>query len=260
MEQIIKYKLYENDNNNFPIIISHGLYGSSDNWHSIAKSLSKYYKVLVVDNRNHGQSFHSEKHSYSDLAQDYKNLLTSLNINKANFIGHSMGGKAVLSFINNHPKLINRAIIVDIGFSKIDITFHINLINTMISIKIEKCKSRKEIQDKLFREIQNQTLTLFLLKNIKKDSLGNYKWKINLPTFIKNADNIGKGISFNKISSIPTLFIKGGKSDRQYNITEEDIKTKFLKYKLIEYSNAGHWLHAEEPAKFVKDTLEFFTK
>ena len=43
-----------------PLIIVHGLYGSGDNWVTIARELAASFEVYVVDQRNHGQSPHSD--------------------------------------------------------------------------------------------------------------------------------------------------------------------------------------------------------
>ena len=39
-----------------PMVILHGLFGSSDNWQTHAKKLAEYYRVILVDQRNHGHS------------------------------------------------------------------------------------------------------------------------------------------------------------------------------------------------------------
>ncbi len=53
-----------------PLIIVHGLYGSGDNWVSIARDLSDRFEVYVVDQRNHGQSPHSDIHDYPSMRDD----------------------------------------------------------------------------------------------------------------------------------------------------------------------------------------------
>ncbi|GAB1398010.1 hypothetical protein MASR1M65_27900 [Saprospiraceae bacterium] len=47
-----------------PVIILHGLLGTSDNWHSIAANLAEHYTVCLLDLRNHGRSFHSHDFNY----------------------------------------------------------------------------------------------------------------------------------------------------------------------------------------------------
>lgn len=62
------------------IVILHGLLGMLDNWHSIAKKLSSEYRVILVDLRNHGKSFHSQDFNYELLADDLHELCQTLNI------------------------------------------------------------------------------------------------------------------------------------------------------------------------------------
>ncbi|HKK67772.1 MAG TPA: alpha/beta fold hydrolase, partial [Bacteroidales bacterium] len=76
-----------------PLIILHGLYGSSDNWAGIAKALSEDFRVIVPDLRNHGESPHSDAHSYPAMTEDIKALYKACGIDKAHLLGHSMGGK-----------------------------------------------------------------------------------------------------------------------------------------------------------------------
>ena len=63
-----------------PLIILHGLYGSSDNWITIGKSLAKHFTVYIPDQRNHGNSPHSEEHNYDLLKQDLLEISHLLGI------------------------------------------------------------------------------------------------------------------------------------------------------------------------------------
>ncbi len=96
-----------------PIIILHGLFGLSDNWVSIAKKLSNDYQIDVPDLRNHGNSPHSDEFSYDVLADDIIDFLESHSIEKANIIGHSMGGKTAIQIAAKRPGIINKLVIID---------------------------------------------------------------------------------------------------------------------------------------------------
>src|SRR5512136_780582 len=74
-----------------PIIILHGLYGSSDNWLTIGKELSLDWEVYLVDMRNHGNSPHSDRHTYPLMKLDLLEFLDGREIEKSVLIGHSMG-------------------------------------------------------------------------------------------------------------------------------------------------------------------------
>lgn len=82
--------------------IAAGLFGSKTNWRSISKALhaksSPSRKVISVDARNHGESPHSPNHRYEDLAEDVAEFYRQHNISKAVVLGHSMGGRAMMTF------------------------------------------------------------------------------------------------------------------------------------------------------------------
>ncbi|MEJ2143436.1 MAG: alpha/beta fold hydrolase, partial [Gammaproteobacteria bacterium] len=66
------------DTGGTPIVLLHGLLGSSSNWHSIARQLSENHPVLVPDLRNHGQSPHGEPMDYQAMCQDLVGLFKDL--------------------------------------------------------------------------------------------------------------------------------------------------------------------------------------
>ena len=52
------------------LIILHGLFGSSDNWFSLAKVFAEHFTVYLIDQRNHGQSPHTDDFNYKLLTED----------------------------------------------------------------------------------------------------------------------------------------------------------------------------------------------
>src|SRR6056297_446936 len=98
-----------------PLIIIHGLYGSSDNWMSIGKVLAEQYQVFIIDQRNHGESGHSDEHNYPAMREDLKEFMDKHNLQKATILGHSMGGKTAIYFAAEYPERVERLIVVDIS-------------------------------------------------------------------------------------------------------------------------------------------------
>lgn len=101
----LSYNSYETTNTkseSYPLVVMHGLFGSKQNWKSLCKAIQQkanpYRKVIAVDARNHGESPHTEHHSYEHMAEDIYELLKELNIPKATIMGHSMGGRAMMYF------------------------------------------------------------------------------------------------------------------------------------------------------------------
>ena len=76
-----------------PLLIIHGLFGSSDNWQTLGKKFAEDYQVIFVDQRNHGRSPHSDEFDYGLMVDDLYELVADLNLKSVNLLGHSMGGK-----------------------------------------------------------------------------------------------------------------------------------------------------------------------
>ncbi len=99
----------------FPVIILHGLLGSSDNWRAISTRLSPNYKIFTADLRNHGRSPHSEIMTYPAMADDLGELMERETISECHVVGHSMGGKVAMQFATSHPDRVSKLVIVDIA-------------------------------------------------------------------------------------------------------------------------------------------------
>ena len=136
-----------------PLIIVHGLYGSGDNWISIARELSHDFEVYVVDQRNHGQSPHSSVHDYPTMRGDLREFMDHQGIQKAVLIGHSMGGKTIMSFAMNWPERVQSLISVDIApksyhdqaLNSHVAADHAKMIDAMLELDMAAFDSREEL-------------------------------------------------------------------------------------------------------------------
>ena len=255
----------------FPLIILHGLYGSSDNWVSVGKELGVHARVILVDQRNHGQSPHFNEHNYNVLSNDLFELFDNLQIEKANLIGHSMGGKVAMHFTIDHPEKISSLVVVDIApWSYLDEnnssnqldTEHHQILKGLLSIPINTISTRTEADEKLSYFVKSEKVRQFLLKNLKRENDGSFSWRFNLPVIASNISLLLEGINpANKEiqSKIKTLFIKGEQSNYIPNNRLEDIKKIFPESKLVTIANTGHWVHAEKPAAFLMEINLFLS-
>jgi esterase len=252
-----------------PLLILHGLYGSSDNWYSIGKELSLQFDVILVDLRNHGRSPHSDVHTYSSMQADILDMYETLGISKAIIMGHSMGGKTAMLFSLLHPEKVDKLIIVDIGpkpYTSLqnyqsNALEHLNIMQAFLSVDISNMTKREEIDAEFAKYIPNSGTRQFLLKNASRTAEG-FRWILNVEVLSKSLPNILESIKVKNLidaseRSFPTLFIKGEKSDYILDTDLHGMKQLFPKAELVTIFDAGHWVHAEQPQLFLK-TINYF--
>lgn len=241
-----------------PLIILHGLMGSSDNWLTQAKLLAQHYEVYTVDQRNHGQSSHSEAFDYKVLAQDIKDFIQKHHLEKPIVLGHSMGGKAAMNFAVANPALLDRLIVVDIA-PKAYPVHHDNIVDGLKAIPIDTLQTRNEADEILSQHVPEPDVRQFLLKNLSRKPEGGFTWKINLPIIDKNLELISEGMQYPGTFKGPSLFIRGKRSNYVKDEDREEIKRLFPNSSLITMET-GHWVQAEKPQEFVDIVLEFLTR
>jgi esterase len=241
-----------------PLIILHGLFGSADNWFSIAKELETDFTLYLVDQRNHGDSPQSEDWNYDVMAEDLKEFMEDQKIESAFLMGHSMGGKTAMNFAIRYPEKVRKLIVADIA-PRFYPLHHQHILEGLNAIPIDTLKSRKEADDILSGYIKITGIRQFLLKSLGRGDNGGFEWKINLPVITKNIANVGEALESETTFDKPTLFMGGEKSDYIRKEDKEEIDLLFPNSHVIYIKEAGHWLHAEQPAAVV-ETVKAFLK
>jgi len=139
---------YQSQGQGKPLVIVHGLFGSADNWRSMAKFFSRHYQVINVDLRNHGRSPHSDKQSLADMAEDIFELCQQLSLSKISILGHSLGGKVAMQFVELYEKYVDKLVVVDIAPRQY-VELHTPLMDAMMALNMSDFRSRKQVDDAL---------------------------------------------------------------------------------------------------------------
>ena len=233
-----------------PLIILHGLFGSSDNWVSIGKALGDDHHVMLIDQRNHGNSFHSEEFTYDSMVGDLHDYIVNHNITDPVILGHSMGGKVAMHFSLLHPHLIKKLIVADIAPREYE-PRHYDILEAMESMDLDGISSRKQADEYLGKFIAGADVRNFLMKSLTRGKDHKYKWKLNLRVIHREIENISADIVSEGIFEKPSLFMRGGDSDYILDDDKPMIKKLFPRSLVLTINNAGHWLQHEKPAEFV---------
>ncbi|MFV0365694.1 MAG: alpha/beta fold hydrolase [Mangrovibacterium sp.] len=254
-------------NNGTPIIIIHGLYGSSDNWMTVARKLSETNLIYCIDQRNHGRSPHFSEHNYNAMSNDLLHFMEEQQIGKAIIMGHSMGGKTAMRFAADHPELVEQLLVIDIcpkdymalGENS-QIHQHQHILETLLELQHlrHSFSSRQEVVDFLELKLDSKELVLFLSKSIPWDrEKSTFDLRLNVEVLYDNLDEIINGVNelnlIGKTENLPFKvdFIRGLNSPYIGNNDLPLIKRLYPSAQIIDIPHAGHWLHAEQPSLFL---------
>ncbi len=238
-----------------PVIILHGLFGSSDNWLTQAKLFSESFKVYTLDLRNHGQSPHSDLFDYPSMVDDLLQFVDDHGITNPVVIGHSMGGKAAMNFAITHPEKVAKLIVVDIAPRAYDLE-HYAIIEGLKAIPVNTISARNEADEILSSHVSEPEVRQFLLKNLQRKPEGGFSWKFNLAVIGEKLSNIGLEVQVKGSYSKDTLFIKGSRS-AYIKDADWDRISKVFPSATLETMETGHWVQAEKPQEFVDITTRW---
>lgn len=242
-----------------PICILHGFLGMSDNWKTLGAAYAdKGFNVHLIDQRNHGKSFHSEDFNYDFLANDLKTYLDSKEINPTALIGHSMGGKTAMQFACSFPEMTQKLIVADIA-PKFYPPHHHEIITALQAVNLNEIRSRTEADQELQKHLKNSGIRQFLLKNLYWTKEKKLALRFNLKVLSQKMEDVGENINSTDSYTGPTLFLRGSKSEYITESDITDIKKHFPAATMDTISNAGHWLHAENPKEFLEKSLLFLS-
>ncbi|CAM1348302.1 alpha/beta fold hydrolase [Tenacibaculum insulae] len=241
-----------------PVLILHGYFGMGDNWKSHANKLAEDgFEVHLIDQRNHGRSFHSDEFNYELMVADLYNYIAHHNLKKVDLLGHSMGGKTVMLFATEYPEKVNKLIVADIS-PKMYPPHHHDILDALNSVDFSIQNSRKLIDEKLATLIPEIGTRQFLLKSVYRKTKDELAFRFNLTSLTENNNEVGEALPSFTVFEGETLFLKGENSG-YISVDEEPIINAHFPNSIIKtIANAGHWLHAENPKDFYAALITFF--
>ena len=240
-----------------PFVILHGFLGMLDNWKTLSTEFAAAgFQVHALDLRNHGKSFHSNDFNYEVMVEDVKRYCEFHQLDQILLLGHSMGGKVAMQFACLYPEKVEKLIVADIG-PKYYPQHHQTILVGLSAIDFSKKPSRQEADETLASYIKDVGTRQFLLKSLHWESPGQLAFRFNLKVFVEKIEAVGKALSEEFQYDKPTLFLRGDKSNYILDSDWDAIQLQFPNAQLETISNAGHWLHAENPQEFYSNVIQF---
>jgi len=240
-----------------PLIILHGYFGMGDNWKSHANKFAEDgFEVHLIDQRNHGRSFHADAFDYELLVGDLYSYIQHHNLEKVDLLGHSMGGKTVMLFATEYPELVNKLIVADIS-PRMYPPHHHEILAALNSVDFSVQTSRKLVDEKLAELIPEKGIRQFLAKNVYRKTKDELAFRFNLKSLTENNSEVGVALPSFTVFEGETLFLRGANSGYISKEDEPLIQAHFPEAVVKTVANAGHWLHAENPEDFYREAIQF---
>ncbi len=238
-----------------PLVILHGLFGSARNWATMARRLGEGRRVIALDLRNHGGSPWTDEMDYPAMAADVRDIIAPFG--RSAVLGHSMGGKTAMTLALLYPGLVERLVVADIAPVAYSGRSHDAYIRTMqrADLSVER---RAQVEEQLRNGVPDPSLRAFLLQNLVSND-GGMRWRLNLDALLDHMDEImgwpeqTEGRRYEG----PTLFLAGERSDYVRPEHHDRIRTLFPQAEIRTVPGAGHWMHAEQPERFLQMVEEF---
>lgn len=238
-----------------PLVVVHGLLGSADNWRSHAKQWQRRRRVITVDLRNHGRSPHVAGMGYDAMAEDVLALLDRLDVERAHLLGHSMGGKVVISLARLAPARVASLIVADIA----PVAYghdHDGVFAALRCVEAGSATNRREADALLAEHVDEPAVRLFLATNLERDAAGTLRPRIGLDEIQGDYPAIMGEPAGEGAYEGPTLVLRGARSSYVTDALLPAVR-EVLPRAEVQTLDAGHWLHAEQPTAFQAAVTDF---
>lgn len=240
-----------------PLVVLHGLLGSSRNWASAGRRLAEHFHVFALDLRNHGDSPHARGMGFPDLARDVLAWLDRRGLERVHLMGHSLGGKVAMRFACDYAERLDLLFLLDIAPR--DYPPAPEILDAMAGLDVASLKRRGEAQEALAEAIPDTATRLFVLTNLVRAPDGNgFRWQVDLEELRRERASMSESpLDPGEVYRGPTQLVAGQRSPYVKESDEELLRSHFPAIEIRRLEKTGHDVHAESPDAFVEAVVEF---
>lgn len=228
------------------VVLLHGLFGNADTLGGIGRYLATNWTVYSLDLPGHGDSPAVGTLSLMNMANAVLESLMGQGIDKAHFIGHSLGGKVVMQLAALAPDSTLSACVLDIA----PVAYqhgHKDIFAAVNAIDLFDCNSRGAVNDAMAEYVAEEGVRQFILTNLRRDETGQYYWRADFSALQRNYAEFAAAPVPGQVFARPVLIIRGSESPYVQPAHEGAFRQRFSDCRFKSIDGAGHWLHAEKP-------------
>ncbi len=239
-----------------PLVLLHGLLGSSRNWQTTGADLAAAFHVFALDLRNHGRSPQASTQTYDDMVADVLGWMDARHLERTVLLGHSLGGKVAMALACRFHGRVERLIVVDIAPKTYRSNAHRAEFAAMNELDLASLQSRGEAELKFEARVADWAMRKFLATNLERAADGGWRWQINLPVLTEALPALeGNPLAHDDRFDGPTTFLVGGRSRYVEEADHEAVRRHFPGAHIEVLADAGHNPHMETRAAFVQAAL-----
>lgn len=254
---MLYYETVEIDKNKDWVVFIHGLGGSLLTWKKQIEPFSKEYNLLLIDLNGHGKSYEicfCKPKDYMEICNNIKEILDNLSIEKAHFVGLSLGTFVLVSYAtmysNTVKKLVMGGGVIKLERSKILLIDFVQCIKRLIPCGMLYSIFSYIIMPKKNHAKSRKIFNREALKIKRKEFLA---WLSSLSQ-IKDGDKYIEAM--NKLKHIKILYVMGKEDHMFLNGTKSAVE-KLKNAKLYIIENSGHVCTIEKYKEFNETALAF---
>lgn len=238
-----------------PLVLLHGLLGSSRNWQTAGKDFARTRRTFAPDLRNHGESPHADDMEWEHLVGDVLRWLDTQGLGRVELLGHSLGGKVAMRVACRHPERVARLTVVDIAPKAYNWVGHRAEFAAMHELDLAGLDSRRTAELRLEARVPDLGMRKFLLTNLERTDTG-WRWSVNLAALTEWLPGMeGNSLTEDDRFSGDARFILGGRSRYVVPADHEGIRRHFPAARIETLAEAGHNPHMEQREAFVRTVL-----
>jgi len=253
---MIYHKTFIHKKSDTWVVFVHGAGGSNAVWFKQLRDFKKHFNVLIIDLRGHGKSkehySQEEIYKFNEIALDVIQIMDHLEIQKAHFVGISLGCIVIRSIDKLAP---GRAESIILGGAVIQFNKKINgLVTTaklLQSILPYMWLYRINAWILIPSKKHAQSRKLFIQEALK---LGNREFKKWLRMSSEIKENLQEFLI--KEASAPVLYIMGD-GDHMFLPMVSNLVKKHINSKLEIINNSGHVCNLDQPEAFNESAISF---
>ena len=252
-----------------PVVLVHGMVNSSRHWREVAERLATRYRVIAPDLLGHGDAATPRgDYSLGAHAAVIRDLLSALGVERATFVGHSLGGGVAMVFFWQFPQRVERLALVSSGGLGHDVSPLLRTASLPGAKALISLAAHRRVTDALEgagERLRSRGSDLGVQLQAVARALRPLETPGAREAFVQTLraviDPRGQRVSANDrlylLEQVPTLVAWGGR-DRTIPIAHGHATHAALpKSRFVELPRAAHFPHLEDPHGLADALIDF---